>query len=1004
MFGRDYEEIGSSSKGLILKNSGKVKIQWGKSLIDLLDNNGRLNVKLQDVIKSVTNESDIKKDGFYFYNGNLFAKVGDTLLQLTSESGNTYVSFLIEQELTSEQKHTALTNIGFVYPTQKDSNIYPTNGIIYIEDSQTLFIVSNGRLSKYKASIPNPFTEQFVIAKDDPVIQGALVIEGQGTANSIMFDNLKIYSKGINAVFETNKEINFQVGKNIGLNVGQLGIQSNHVQSFGASREEGYRIYKEQESDKFILEIDRLYVRDGIEQFEKYYDGEFYSKAAMINYCKCIKKEQTENQVTKTYIDHLIFNLNTNLLLQDGTILNGQQQEGLLTKQKTIVEIPIKVIQCTIKEEQINEETVKYLEPSFIKHLQYTTGVEEEKEKPLEKILRLNFYLEDGNKINPKKLIFVKSSVSNDIISYSKIYPEIGNLGMLKGDNKVGYDYMILDGNCYAFANKTIEDTFINSSFYVVSELKNDPRLKFDFENPQIILEQTNTKDTRLSNYEKISHLEIGNIQSKATYTDNSSEYGLYSNRNVFGETEFREPITRKIRQIRLDDEGNPEKDEDGRYIYDTVNENINYKQFKYYPRYSTNFCKNIPTEIFLKKDEVILPKRRIPRVANFIDDLTTQDKSFNSEFDAYSFDVTYELYENKLLLIKIKYNDTDSDKNMAIKLNDADIRPTVSDDTVVNGGGNIQLAPAVGGQEPVDPGIIEGPTANPGDEEPISIDQRYPTFNVYYKGEQVKNSQFNNNELVLLKIKEITYSNRVISGGKLEVIGRYDAGGGSLTVEHDYGYGSSQYKNVSIVKLVDQDKIKFDLKQNGNELTITPVFNNNCKIISLPKDLTKDETDLDSYFQDGTRKFYLYGSSGKTSDDSKNCVYANLPNPSDYPGEELKIYFAQQFYEKDSDSPKQYHPKVFLECYTVSDDGSTTQYSFTDPMGQKPENIINFICPSTAPIKLENGDSYKDKTVINDSYVVLRSVELGNDSYAWAIFEQRNITRNSQIFDDYDD
>jgi hypothetical protein len=39
-----------------------------------------------------------------------------------------------------------------------------------------------------------------------------------------MFDNLKIYSKGINAVFETNKEINFQIGKNIGLNIGQLGI------------------------------------------------------------------------------------------------------------------------------------------------------------------------------------------------------------------------------------------------------------------------------------------------------------------------------------------------------------------------------------------------------------------------------------------------------------------------------------------------------------------------------------------------------------------------------------------------------------------------------------------------------------------------------------------------------------------------------------------------------------------------------------------------------------
>lgn len=264
-FGRNYEEIGSSDKGLILKNSGKIKIQWGKKFIDLLDSNGNINTQSQNLIKSVSSTSGIQQDGFYYMNGSLIAKIGENIIELSSESNNVYVSFLQKQEISSQEKYQALQNIGFIYPSLNDYNVYPTNGIVYIEDSQTLYIVNNGKLSKFQTSISNSTEGQFVITGNN-TSEGALIIEGTGSSNSLKFNSLKIYSNDNTSIFEANEDIQFLINNNEVVTINSNGLETNSIQSKDVSESYGYRI--NEQGNKYVLDIDDVYIRNfSLQQF-----------------------------------------------------------------------------------------------------------------------------------------------------------------------------------------------------------------------------------------------------------------------------------------------------------------------------------------------------------------------------------------------------------------------------------------------------------------------------------------------------------------------------------------------------------------------------------------------------------------------------------------------------------------------------------------------------------------------------------------------------------------
>lgn len=603
MFGRDYEEIGSTEKGLVLKSSGKIKIQWGKKFIDLLDSNGNLNVNIKPLIRKASSDSDLKDDGFYYYDDKLIAKVGNNVLELTQESGTTFVSFMVEQETTDEQKYTALRNIGFIYKKQSDHNIYPKNGIIYIEESQTLFIVNNGTLSKYIAPIPNPFTEQFIIQRgmtDDDKSEGALIIKGEGLNNALIFDSLKIYPKESYSIFESAKKIQFKVGNKEILLINLNGIETYNIQSPGADNVKGYRIYKD--DGKYILDIDRINVREGINTNDpsEYYDNDIYSKRFIISQYNIIYKKVGNIN----YLDYIIFNSNIN----DLDILNN-----------SLVQIPIRVSKCELLSVSYEGEVIQYLEPeSYIQYKEIIDNQEETKKESKEEILNLIF------KYSNYKLYLLSEDLSEVIT------PEIGKYPYTKyGNQEYNYIKLTFDDETYYYVpkEKDINVAFLNRSLYVISEPNTDSRLRFDFDDPSITLQQNDRRNTRLSEYDQIKHVKIGDIHNRKTYYDDLNNYGLFSDRNVFVGGEFRQPI--------------PTQKKVNGYLQDVPGDMYYY----HFPRYSEDLTKGMTLQIF-NHDEIILPKKWIPQAANYIEDLTAYSGTLESRDD--------NLYDGKLFLYKV--------------------------------------------------------------------------------------------------------------------------------------------------------------------------------------------------------------------------------------------------------------------------------------------------------------------------------------------------------------
>lgn len=162
LFGKNYQEAGSSSSPLLLRSNGEIKLQWGNKFIDLVKN-GKINSEAKDYIFTVDTSDEIKANGIYLVteDSSIWINVEGTKTRL-SDTNTTYVSFLTEQETTPEQKQQALTNLGLIYENIDALNkANLVTGLAYVVETNKLYLIQNRVVSEYQVTLTLPTSGKF---------------------------------------------------------------------------------------------------------------------------------------------------------------------------------------------------------------------------------------------------------------------------------------------------------------------------------------------------------------------------------------------------------------------------------------------------------------------------------------------------------------------------------------------------------------------------------------------------------------------------------------------------------------------------------------------------------------------------------------------------------------------------------------------------------------------------------------------------------------------------
>lgn len=262
--GKPSNTVGEKDSTLILRGSS-VKIQWGNKFIDLIKN-GKINCEAGKILKTASSADTIKDDGIYLVGDQIWINIGGVKTQLSGESENQYISFLVEQpDITVEQKNKALHNIGFYYDTLEEvENANITAGIIYVQEDNKLYTINEGVIVEYNAT---------QLSNSEEVISSLNIKENQlflGSEPYITFNQNQIF---------INKPI-----------YSDYGISSN-----GATSLNGYKLYLL--DNKSYLEVDTIIERKPVKT------NDYNTAITQVSTALTVIKSTNENGVISIYFN-----------------------------------------------------------------------------------------------------------------------------------------------------------------------------------------------------------------------------------------------------------------------------------------------------------------------------------------------------------------------------------------------------------------------------------------------------------------------------------------------------------------------------------------------------------------------------------------------------------------------------------------------------------------------------------------------------------------------------